>query len=202
MRVDHFRGFESCWEIPAADKTAENGCWVRAPGEELFGALRNALGELPFMAEDLGVITPEVERLRDSNGFAGMKILLFAFGGDASNGYLPHNHSKNTAVYTDNHDNDTIVGWFKSAKKTERDFCLKYLDSDGKEIHWDFVRAAFSSVADTAIVPMQDVLGLGNEGRMNLPATDSGNWNWRAQSKDFSDRLAGKLNELTKIYGR
>jgi 4-alpha-glucanotransferase len=202
VRVDHFRGFEACWEIPAADMTAENGRWVSAPGEELFKALRSALGDLPFMAEDLGVITPEVERLRDSNGFAGMKILLFAFGGDASNGYLPHNHIKNTAVYTGNHDNDTIVGWFKSASKKERDFCLKYLNSTGKEIHWDFIRAAFSSVADTAVVPMQDVLGLGNEGRMNLPSTDSGNWNWRCQGKDFSDKLARQLNDLTKLYGR
>jgi 4-alpha-glucanotransferase len=202
VRIDHFRGFEACWEIPAEDKTAENGSWVSAPGEELFGALQDALGDLPFMAEDLGVITPEVERLRDSFGFAGMKILLFAFGGDAHNLYLPHNHIKNSVVYTGNHDNDTIVGWFASANKTEREFCLKYLDSDAREVHWDFIRAAFSSVADTAIVPMQDILGLGNEGRMNLPSTDSGNWNWRCREKDFSPKLAAKLKEITKIYGR
>ncbi|MDQ3041383.1 MAG: 4-alpha-glucanotransferase, partial [Acidobacteriota bacterium] len=135
-------------------------------------------------------------------GFARMKILLFAFGGGADNPYLPHNYVKNAVVYTGNHDNDTIVGWFKSASKKERDFCLKYLNSTGREIHWDFIRAAFSSVADTAIVPMQDVLGLGNEGRMNLPSTYSGNWNWRCQQKDFSDKLARKLKDTTSIYGR
>ena len=202
VRVDHFRGFEACWEVPAEAKTAQNGQWVRAPGKELFSALRDALGALPFMAEDLGVITPPVEELRDSFGFAGMKILLFAFGGDAGNGYLPHNHIRNAVVYTGNHDNDTVVGWFKSAKKQEREFCLKYLNSDGKEIHWDFIRAAFSSVADTAIVPMQDVLGLGNEGRMNLPSTHSGNWNWRCREKDFAHATAERLKSLTEIYNR
>ncbi len=202
LRVDHFRGFEACWEVSGADKTAEHGRWVHAPGRELFTALENALGELPFMAEDLGVITPEVERLRDSFGFAGMRILLFAFGGDANNSYLPHNYIKNAVVYTGNHDNDTILGWFKSAGKAEREFCLKYLDSNGKEIHWDFIRSAFSSVADTAIVPLQDVLGLGNEGRMNLPSTYSGNWNWRCSEKDFSDKIAEKLRDMTGIYGR
>jgi 4-alpha-glucanotransferase len=201
-RVDHFRGFEACWEVPVEDKTAENGQWVAAPGEELFSALRNALGVLPFMAEDLGVITAEVEELRDSFGFAGMKILLYAFGGDTSNSYLPHNHIKNSVVYTGNHDNDTVTGWFASANKREREFCLKYLHSDGREIHWDFIRAALLSVADTAIVPFQDVLGLGNEGRMNLPSTDSGNWNWRCREKDFSKTLAEKLRHLTEIYGR
>ncbi len=202
VRVDHFRGFEACWEIPAEDVTAENGSWVSAPGDELFAALRDALGALPFMAEDLGVITPEVESLRDSYEFAGMKILLFAFGGDAGNPYLPHNHIKNSVVYTGNHDNDTIGGWFASANKHEREFCLKYLHSDASEIHWDFIRAAFASVADTAIVPMQDVLGLGNEGRMNLPSTDSGNWNWRSRKKDFSKTEAERLKHLAEIYNR
>lgn len=202
VRVDHFRGFEACWEIPGGDRTAQNGQWVHAPGADLFDALRNALGELPLMAEDLGEITPEVEHLRDSFGLAGMKILLFAFGGDAHNPYLPHNHIKNAVVYTGNHDNDTVVGWFKSANQTERKFCLKYLDSNGREIHWDFIRASFASVADTAIVPMQDILGLGNEGRMNLPSTHSGNWNWRCQQKDFSKATAEKLRALAEIYGR
>lgn len=202
VRVDHFRGFEACWEIPGADETAENGSWVSAPGNELFHALERNLGSLPFMAEDLGVITPEVEQLRDSLGFAGMKILLFAFGGDAQNPYLPHQHTKNSVVYTGNHDNDTIVGWFKKAGKPEREFCLKYLASDGREIHWDFIRAAFASVADTAIVPLQDVLGLGNEGRMNLPSTDSGNWNWRCREKDFSKTIAERLKNLTELYAR
>jgi len=202
VRIDHFRGFEACWEVPGADKTAVNGRWVSAPGAELFSAVRHALGDRAMMAEDLGVITPEVEHLRDSNNFPGMKILLFAFGGDARNPYLPHNFARNAVVYTGNHDNDTVAGWFAAANKREREFCLKYLHSDGREIHWDFIRAALASAADTAIVPMQDVLGLGNEGRMNLPATNSGNWNWRCREKDFSKATAEKLNHLTEIYGR
>ena len=202
VRVDHFRGFEACWEVPGADKTAENGSWVHAPGDELFAALRTALGDLPMLAEDLGVITPEVERLRDSIGLPGMRILLFAFGGDSHNTYLPHNHIKNTVVYTGNHDNDTVVGWFKLTNKRERDFCLQYLKGNKREIHWDFIRAAFSSVADTAIVPLQDVLGLGNEGRMNLPSSYSGNWNWRCKQSDFTEEISKKLKEMTEIYGR
>jgi 4-alpha-glucanotransferase len=202
VRVDHFRGFEACWEVPGADKTAENGSWVHAPGNELFAALRTALGDLPMLAEDLGVITPEVERLRDSIGLPGMRILLFAFGSNSHNIYLPHNYTRNTVVYTGNHDNDTVVGWFKSANKHERDFCLKYLKGSRRDIHWDFIRAAFSSVADTAIVPLQDVLGLGNEGRMNLPSTDSGNWNWRCRQSDFTEEIVKKLKEMTEIYGR
>jgi len=202
VRIDHFRGFEACWEVPGADKTAENGRWVSAPGAELFSAVRDALGDAPMMAEDLGVITPEVEELRDSNNFPGMKILLYAFGGDARNPYLPHNFARNAVVYTGNHDNDTVVGWFASANGQAREFCLKYLNSDGREIHWDFIRAAIASVADTAIVPMQDILGLGSEGRMNLPATGSGNWDWRCREKDFSDRLAERLKALTETYGR
>ena len=201
-RVDHFRGFAACWEIPANDKIAQNGRWVHAPGAELFNAVQNALGDLPLMAEDLGEITPDVENLRDSFSLAGMKILLFAFGGGAGNPYLPHNHVKNAVVYTGNHDNDTVVGWFKSAGRAERDFCLKYLNSNGREIHWDFIRAAFSSVADTAIVPMQDILGLGNEGRMNLPSTYSGNWNWRCKVSDLSEELADRLRAITETYGR
>jgi len=202
VRVDHFRGFEACWEVPGTDRTAENGRWVQAPGDELFAALRDALGDLPMLAEDLGVITPEVERLRDSIGLPGMRILLFAFGGDSHNTYLPHNYTKNSVVYTGNHDNDTVVGWFKSTSKRERDFCLKYLKGSKREIHWDFIRAAFSSVADTAIVPLQDVLGLGNEARMNLPSSYSGNWNWRCKQSDFTEEISKKLKEMTEIFQR
>ncbi len=213
VRVDHFRGFAASWEVPGADKTAERGAWVNVPGKELFQTLKNALGELPILAEDLGVITPDVEELRDSFGFPGMRILQFAWGGDARNLDLPHNYIKNSCVYTGTHDNDTTVGWFNSVAgkgssrdqaqiNKEREFCLQYLKSDGNEIHWDFVRAILASVADTAIVPMQDLLGLGNDARMNLPASDSGNWHWRAKDNDFNEQIAKRLFKLTKLYGR
>lgn len=202
IRVDHFRGFVAAWEVPGKDKTAKNGRWVDVPGKELFTALKDEFGDLPFMAEDLGVITPEVEELRDSFDFPGMKILQYAFSGDAKNDYLPHNYIKNCVVYTGTHDNDTTVGWFSSANDRERDFCRKYLKTNGERIYWDFIRAAFSSVADTAIVPMQDVLGLGGDARMNLPATDSGNWNWRFRESDISEETIVILKEMTQIFGR
>lgn len=203
VRVDHFRGFVACWEIPATDKTAENGSWIAVPGRELFTALRNEFGEnLPLMAEDLGMITPEVEELRDSFHLPGMKILQYAFGGDEHNSYLPHNYIQNCVAYTGTHDNDTVVGWFASASEREREFCFKYLNSNGREIHWDFIRAVFESVANTAIIPLQDILGLGAEARMNLPASKSGNWNWRCREDDFSGNLIKRLNELTRLYGR
>lgn len=212
-RVDHFRGFAAAWEVPGGDTTAVNGQWVNVPGKELFNALKKALGDLPFWAEDLGVITPDVEELRDSFDFPGMRILQFAFGGDTANHDLPHNYIKNSVAYTGTHDNDTTVGWFSSEVgegstrddlliKKEHDFCLKYLNSDGREIHWDFIRAVWASVANTAIAPMQDLLGLGNEARMNLPASTSGNWDWQCREGDFSEEIAGRLKDLTEIYGR
>lgn len=213
VRVDHFRGFAACWEVPGKDKTAEHGQWVEAPGRELFTAIKNALGELPIIAEDLGVITPDVEALRDDFGFPGMRILQFAFGGDPHNHDLPHNYLQNVVVYTGTHDNDTTVGWFTSVAgagstrdeaqiKRERENCLKYLNSNGREIHWDFIRAVFASVANTAIVPLQDVLGLGTEARMNLPASTSGNWSWRYQAGQLTEAMQNRLKELTEIYGR
>jgi 4-alpha-glucanotransferase len=213
VRVDHFRGFAASWEVPGGDKTAERGQWVNVPGKELFTTLKNTLGDLPILAEDLGVITPDVEELRDGFGFPGMRILQFAWGGDTKNIDLPHNYIKNCCVYTGTHDNDTTVGWFNSKPgegssrdvaqiEKERRFCLEYLNTDGKEIHWDFIRAVLASTANTAIVPMQDLLGLGTEARMNLPATDSGNWQWRAKDGDFSEAISGRLLNLTKLYGR
>ncbi|HTK38602.1 MAG TPA: 4-alpha-glucanotransferase [Pyrinomonadaceae bacterium] len=213
VRVDHFRGFAAAWEVPGGDATAENGRWVDVPGKELFTALQNALGTLPVIAEDLGVITPDVEELRDSFGFPGMKILQFAFGGDAKNHDLPHNYINNCAAYTGTHDNDTTVGWWHSqagagstrdekAISREHDYCLKYLDSDGTEINWDFIRAVWASVADTAIAPMQDLLGLGTEGRMNLPASTEGNWYWRYLDGAVTEGIRARLKELTEIYGR
>ncbi|HEY2963770.1 MAG TPA: 4-alpha-glucanotransferase [Pyrinomonadaceae bacterium] len=212
-RVDHFRGFAACWEIPGGDKTAERGQWVEAPGRELFTAIRKTLGQLPIIAEDLGVITPDVVALRDDFGFPGMRILQFGFGGDAKNIDLPHNYVANVVAYTGTHDNDTTAGWFQSvagegstrtAKQIERErrFCLDYLNSDGKEIHWDFIRAVFASVANTAIVPLQDVLGLGTEARMNLPNSTEGNWSWRYSAGALTDEIAGRLKKLTTLYGR
>ena len=213
VRIDHFRGFAASWEVPGGDKTAERGQWVNVPGKDLFNTLKWVFGDLPILAEDLGVITPDVEELRDSFGFPGMRILQFAWGGDSKNIDLPHNYIPNSCVYTGTHDNDTTVGWFNSkagkgsdrdAKqiKKEKDFCLKYLRSDGKEIHWDFIRAILGSVANTAIIPMQDLLGLGTEARMNLPASESGNWQWRCEAKDFEKKIAQRLADLSEMFGR
>ena len=212
-RIDHFRGFAACWEIPGSDTTAERGRWVEAPGKELFTAIRTALGELPIIAEDLGVITPDVEKLRDGFGFPGMRILQFGFSSDTKNIDLPHNYHRNVVVYTGTHDNDTTVGWFNSVAgagstrsaeqiNTERDFCLKYLHSEGTEIHWDFIRAVLASVADTAVVPLQDLLGLGTEARMNLPNSTQGNWNWRFDEHALTDSVSDRLREMTDTYGR
>lgn len=213
VRVDHFRGFAASWEVPGGDATAQNGRWVNVPGMELFETLKREIDDLPFWAEDLGVITPDVEELRDSFSFPGMRILQFAFGGDTDNHDLPHNYIKNCVAYTGTHDNDTTVGWFDSEAgtgstrdeaqiKREREFCLDYLKSDGKEIHWDFIRIVWESVADTAIAPMQDLLGLGNEARMNLPASSSGNWYWQCRDGDLSDQIKQRLKNLTELYGR
>lgn len=213
VRVDHFRGFAASWEVPGGDKTAEKGRWVEVPGRELFLTLNHSLGELPVIAEDLGVITPDVEALRDGFGFPGMRILQFAFGGDAKNHDLPHNYVKNCVAYTGTHDNDTTVGWWYSqagagstrdakAISREHDHCLKYLDSDGSEIHWDFIRAVWASVADTAITPLQDVLGIGTGGRMNLPASTVGNWFWRYVDGSLKPEMIERLRELTETYGR
>ena len=213
VRVDHFRGFAASWEIPGGDKTAERGRWVESPGRELFTAIRKALGSLPIIAEDLGVITPDVVALRDEFGFPGMRILQFAFGSDSRNIDLPHNYAPNVAAYTGTHDNDTTVGWFRSvagegstrtAKQIERErnFCMNYLNTDGKEIHWDFIRALFATVANTAIVPLQDVLGLGTEARMNLPNSIEGNWSWRFMANALTDEIGARLKTLTELYGR
>lgn len=213
VRIDHFRGFAAAWEVPGGDKTAERGQWVKTPGRELFAAIRSELGDVPIIAEDLGVITPDVDALRDDFKLPGMRILEFGFGGDSSSRDLPHNYPRNSVVYTGTHDNDTVAGWFRStpgegstrdaaAIERERNYCLEYLNSDGSEIQWDFIRAVMASVADTAIVPLQDVLGLGTEARMNLPGTTSGNWSWRYQAHALADELASRLADLARIYGR
>lgn len=212
VRIDHFRGFAASWEVPAGDPTAENGQWVAVPGRELFTQMRESLGELPIIAEDLGVITPDVEALRDDFGFPGMRILQFGFR-DTTNSDLPHNYVRNTVVYTGTHDNDTAVGWFNSRPgkgstrsaaqiAQERKFCMEYLNSEGKEIHWDFIRAALASVANTAMVPMQDLLGLGSDARMNLPASTAGNWRWRFKPGALTRRISSRLKKLTALYVR
>jgi 4-alpha-glucanotransferase len=209
VRIDHFRGLAATWEVPANEPTAKNGTWVEVPGEELLIEFEKAFLDLPILAEDLGMITPDVESLRDDFGIPGMKILQFGLGGDARNKYLPHHYHHNCAVYTGTHDNDTVVGWYedrlsgeKEYAARERSFCLRYLHSDGSEIHWDFIRAALSSVATLAIVQLQDLLGLDSSARMNLPATEAGNWTWRAQAEMFSKEVSDRLREMTELYGR
>jgi 4-alpha-glucanotransferase len=213
VRIDHFRGFAAAWEVPGGDLTAEHGRWVDVPGKELFVSLKRAISDLPVIAEDLGVITPDVEELRDGFGFPGMRILQFAFGGDARNHDLTHNYITNCVAYTGTHDNDTTVGWWLSqagagstrdeeAISHEHDFCRKYLNTDGTSISWDFIRAVWASVAHTAIAPLQDVLGIGTEGRMNLPASTASNWNWRYVEGSLTADIIKRLKDLTEIYGR
>ncbi len=205
VRIDHFRGFEAYWAIPAGEATAENGRWEPGPGTELFDALETALGKhLPFIAEDLGIITPEVEALRDAYGLPGMKILQFAFGGDASNPYLPHNHVRNSVVYTGTHDNDTTNGWFYalSPDAPEVVHAMRYLDCGWDAFHTRLNRAALVSVADLAVLPMQDVLGLGSDARMNVPGTAEGNWRWRLTRAQFENAPWDALHDLIVLYGR
>ncbi|MDX6405557.1 MAG: 4-alpha-glucanotransferase [Blastocatellia bacterium] len=212
-RIDHFRGFAACWEIPGTDKTAERGRWVEAPGRQLFDAIRGALGVVPIIAEDLGVITPDVEKLRDDFGFPGMRILQFAFSSDTKNVDLPHNYHRNVVVYTGTHDNDTTAGWFNSVAgagstrseaqiNAERNFCLEYLNTRGEEIHWDLIRAALASVANTTLLPLQDLLGLGTGARMNLPNSTEGNWTWRYADGALTEDHADRLRHMTHTYGR
>ena len=203
IRIDHFRGFEAFWAVPKGEKTAINGKWIKAPGEQLFETIKRKLGKLPVLAEDLGTITPEVEALRDKFEFPGMKVLQFAFGSDANNPYLPFNYQRNAVVYTGTHDNDTTVGWFHQASDWEKQNLLLYLGSFSPDgIHWDFIRLALSSVANLAIIPLQDLLGLGTEARMNFPSKAEGNWEWRYKAQALSEELAKKLKTLTTLYGR
>lgn len=207
VRVDHFRGFAAHWEIPGEEKTAEHGCWVPGPGIALFDALCTALGkDLPLIAEDLGVITQDVEALRDALELPGMAVLQFAFE-DAEDWFgrsehLPHRHRANLAVYTGTHDNEPLHAWWAAKDERARGFVRRYLATDGREIHWDFIRAALSSVASLAIYPLQDVLGRGPEGCMNRPGRADGNWRWRFRESDLDPRVAERLNELSRVYGR
>lgn len=202
LRLDHFIGFVRNWEVPGGDETAENGTWASVPGRELFAILRHRLGELPIIAEDLGSMTPEVEALRVSNGFPGMRILQYAFGGDAYNRDLPHNYNQNTVVYTGTHDNDTTAGWYKTAPRNVKAHCRKYLGISGRDITWEMIRACLASTANLAIIPAQDLLSLGSASRMNTPATATGNWEWRVGKGDLTNEIADKLLEMNETYGR
>jgi 4-alpha-glucanotransferase len=204
VRIDHFRGFEAYWAVPAEEETAVKGQWLPGPGAALFSTIQAALGELPVIAEDLGVITPEVDALRLQFGFPGMKVLQFAFDSDARNSYLPHNYTDpQCVVYTGTHDNDTTLGWFQSASPEYQEHVLRYLGRvDGADLPWDMIRLAWSSVAAVAIAPLQDVLSLGNEGRMNLPGQPEGNWQWRYHPDALDPALSVRLAELTSLYGR
>lgn len=203
VRIDHFRGFEAYWEIPAAEETAINGRWVAAPGDELFEALHEEFDPLPLVAEDLGTITPEVEALRKKYALPGMKILQFAFGGDASNPYLPHNQTADSVVYTGTHDNDTTLGWYESLPGETQDQVNDYLGYPGEAMPWPLVRSALASVACLAIVPMQDLLGLNGAHRMNTPGTQEGdNWRWRFGWEQVDKGLAPRVRMLVRRYGR
>lgn len=204
VRIDHFRGFEAYWEIPYGDETAKNGQWVKGPNVKLFDAIKEALGEIKVIAEDLGYLTEELITFRDATGYPGMKVLQFAFDTREESDYLPHNYNKDCIVYTGTHDNDTTIGWLETTgPKVDVNFAKRYLKLDITEgYHWGFIRGAWSSVADTAIAPMQDFLGLGNESRMNLPSTLGINWKWRMKDHELTEQLANRIYELTKMYGR
>jgi 4-alpha-glucanotransferase len=203
IRIDHFRGFEAYWAVPQGEKTAMSGEWIEAPGTEFFQELEKQLGHLPILAEDLGVITPEVEELRDRFGFPGMKVLQFAFGSDNANPFLPFNFDRNFVVYTGTHDNDTTIGWFEQTEDHERDRVLRYLGGiSGLGIHWDLIRLASSSVANQVILPMQDVLGGDGSARMNFPGTIENNWQWRYKTDQLTPEIEQQLLRLTEAYGR
>lgn len=214
VRIDHFRGFEAYWEIPADQTTAIHGRWVKGPGADFFAALEQEFGELPIIAENLGVITPEVEAIRQRFRFPGMAILQFAFGKDPQGpSFRPHNYGRELAVYTGTHDNDTSVGWWTStgardSTRTPEDvakeqaFARAYLDVRDEPIHWVMIRTILASIAHLAIVPLQDVLGLGSEMRMNRPGTAKGNWRWRSRPQALTSALASRLREMVELYDR
>ena len=202
IRLDHFRGFAGYWEIPAGMPTAEIGKWRKGPGKAFFQSLQKAFKDLPIIAEDLGEITPDVIALRDGFGLPGMKILQFAFASDASDPFLPHNYPVNCVAYAGTHDNDTVVGWYKTAPEKEKDFYRRYFARSGEDVASDLVRGVWSSVAAFAICSLQDILGLGPEARMNFPGKASGNWTWRMKPGTLTDTLEAKLIELNTLYLR
>lgn len=204
LRLDHFRGFEAFWAVPNGEKTAKNGKWIKGPEMKLFNALKDELGEIPIIAEDLGFLTEDTIKLIQESGFPGMKVLEFAFGGGSDNMYLPHNYERNCVAYTGTHDNDTVRGWIETTgNKQEVEKAVKYLNlSEEEGYNWGIIRGVWSSVAHTSIGLMQDFLNLGNEARMNMPSTLNNNWSWRAKSDVFTDELANRIYTITKMYGR
>jgi 4-alpha-glucanotransferase len=203
VRIDHFRGFEAYWEVPGDEETALHGRWVPGPGREFFERIAQKLGPLPVIAEDLGLITREVEELRDALGFPGMRVLQFAFDGDANNPHLPENYTENSVAYTGTHDNDTTRGWFDGASPSERARILSRIAADTSDIHWQLIALVAASRARLAVVPAQDLLGLGNEARMNTPGTAADNWSWRFGGLDDSgDEIIARLREVTRQTGR
>lgn len=206
IRLDHFRGFVSYWEVPAGEKTATNGRWVEVPVLDCFKSFLRRFPNLPLIAEDLGIITPDVRDVMNYFGFPGMKLLIFAFGSDFPNSaYLPHNYPRNCVVYTGTHDNNTIRGWFRTeASPEDRERLFKYVGREVSEedVNWEMIRLAMGSVANTVILPMQDILGLGEESKMNLPATADGNWQWRLDPKLITPLVSEKLRGVTEAYGR
>ena len=202
VRIDHFRGFVGLWEIDARSPTAEHGHWQPVPGRELFNVLRAEFGDLPLIAEDLGIISPEVEALRDDFDLPGMKVLLFAFDSDERNPYLPHNHIRNSVVYTGTHDNNTVLGWYYSLTDARQKRVHEYLQYPTEPMPWPLINTALQSVCRTAILPMQDLLGLDGSHRMNIPGTSTGNWLWRFSWEWLSSDLPHKLRHLNKLYGR
>lgn len=203
IRIDHFRGFEAYWSVPFGEETAINGRWVKAPGYELYKTIRERIGNIDIIAEDLGVITQEVEKLRDDFELPGMKVLQFADYTNPDDEYLPHNYPRNCVVYTGTHDNDTTMSWHKSLPDKEKENLKKYFLPLDNNINWTLIRAAWSSVADIAIAPLQDVLGLGGESRMNVPGAASGNWSWRFREEDLETIIKDEnLKQLTVLFGR
>jgi 4-alpha-glucanotransferase len=202
IRLDHFRGFEAYWEIPGNSATAEGGRWVTGPGAALFVAIQNALGEVPFIAEDLGVITPAVNALRERFGFPGMRVMQFGFDDGPKSPHLPHHANVNSVLYTGTHDNDTSAGWFATLKEPQRAFTLRYLDTDAAHVPMAMIRAAQASVAQLVIAPLQDVLGLGYEARMNFPSRVDGNWEWRCPERLLTNSVADQLARFATLYDR
>jgi 4-alpha-glucanotransferase len=205
VRIDHFRGFEAYWSVPADAKTARSGQWIIGPGLDFFHAVRRAMPEAKLIAEDLGLLTPATIALREATGLPGMAVLQFAFGGGADNLYLPHNHRANTVVYSGTHDNDTTVGWYASADEKTRDHVRRYYRVDGREVSWDFIRSSYASACNLAVVPLQDLLSLGGGARFNTPGKSQGNWTWRyrpEQLQALRQNSGGYLRDLAALYGR
>ena len=203
VRIDHFRGFDEYYSIPYGDATAQFGHWQKGPGYEIFKTMKDKLGNRAVIAEDLGYLTDSVIKLVKKTGYPGMKVLQFAFDSEGESAYLPHKYVANSIVYTGTHDNDTTLGWYDKLKRRDKAFARKYLHiRSRKDVQWEFIRAALSSVSDTCVLPMQDYLGLGTEARINLPSTLGTNWKWRMLPGQFTDELAEKIYEMTRLYGR